>query len=321
VAQVTKPAPAKPFTASDIPDLTGRTYLVTGANSGLGLVTATELSRHGGRVLMAGRNPAKLGAAMATVRAAGGPEPEAIVVDLADLGSVRRAAEDVRSRVDVLHVLVNNAGVMAVPFGRTVDGFELQIATNHLGHFALTGLLLPLLPTHDPSADARVISVSSHAHRIGKVDPDDLCYSTRKYTAWGAYGQSKAANLLFTAELARRAQASGRHLIAAAAHPGYSATNLTASGPAAGKPRIAIAFTQVMDRIIGQSAQQGALPQLLAATGASVTTNDFYGPARFGESRGHPKLVDRTDHVKDLDLARRLWERSEALTGVSYLDG
>jgi protochlorophyllide reductase len=307
-------------TAPGIADLSGRTYLVTGANSGLGLVTATELSRHGGRVLMAGRNPAKLAEAMATVRAAGGPEPEAITVDLADLSSVRRAAAEVRSRVDVLHVLVNNAGVMAVPFERTVDGFERQIVTNHLGHFALTGLLLPLLPTHDASADARVVSVSSNAHRFGKVDPDDLCYSTRKYTAWGAYGQSKAANLLFISELARRAQAAGLHLRAVAAHPGYSATNLTASGPVSGKPRLAVAFTHVMDRVIGQSAQQGALPQLLAATGADVASNDYYGPRNLGETRGQPKLVGRTDHVKDPDLARRLWERSEALTGVAYLD-
>jgi NAD(P)-dependent dehydrogenase (short-subunit alcohol dehydrogenase family) len=315
-----EPGTTTPFQAANISDLSGRNYLVTGANSGLGLVTATELTRHGGRVLMAGRDPAKLASAMTTVRATGGPDPIAITVDLADLASVRRAAAEVQAEVDVLHVLVNNAGVMAVPFERTVDGFERQIATNHLGHFALTGLLLPLMPTGRATGDARVVSVSSQAHRIGKVDPDDLSYSTRKYTAWGAYGQSKAANLLFIAELSRRANAAGLHLVAAAAHPGYAATNLTASGPAAGKHRIAVAVTQLMDRIIGQSPQQGALPQLLAATGPAVATDDYYGPAHLGESRGHPKLVDRTRHVKDQELARRLWQRSEELTGVHYLD-
>lgn len=309
-----------PFTAADIPDLSGRSYLVTGANSGLGLVTATELARHGGHVVMAARNQEKLAAAAEQVRATGGPQPVLLSLDLADLASVRRAAEQVRATLDVLHVLVNNAGVMAVPYARTVDGFEQQIATNHLGHFALTGLLMGLLPTHDPDADARVVSVSSMAHRMGRVDPDDLFYHTRHYTSWGAYGQSKAANLLFTAELARRAQAAGLALKAVAAHPGYSATNLTAAGPAAGKPAIAVRATQFMDRIIGQPAAMGALPQLLAATGPAVHTDDYYGPSRMRETRGYPKLVGRTDHVQDADLARRLWERSEQLTGVTYLD-
>lgn len=308
------------FTADDIPDLSGRTYLVTGANSGLGLVTSVELARHGGMVLMAGRNPHKLAAARAQVRAVGGPDPVAITLDLADLASVRRAAQEVRGTVDVLHVLINNAGVMAIPFERTVDGFERQIATNHLGHFALTGLLLSLLPTHDELGDARVVTVSSQAHRMGKVDPDDLFFSTRRYSAWGSYGQSKAANLLFTQELARRAQAAGLHLKAVAAHPGYAATNLAASGPVAGKPRIAVAATQLMERVFGQSAQAGALPQLLAATAATVKSDDYYGPALMRQTRGYPKLVDRVDHVQDEDLADRLWRRSEELTGVHYLD-
>lgn len=308
------------FTADDIPDLSGRAFLVTGANSGLGLVTSIELARHGGRVLMAGRKPEKLAAARARVREVGGPDPVPIELDLSDLASVRSAARQVRATVEVLHVLINNAGVMAVPFERTVDGFERQIATNHLGHFALTGLLLPLLPIHDEHADARVVTVSSQAHRMGKVDPDDLSYSTRKYTAWGAYGQSKAANLLFSQELARRASAAGLKLKSVAAHPGYAATNLTASGPAAGKPSYAVSAARLMDRIIGQSAQNGALPQLLAATAATVHSDDYYGPAHLRQTRGYPKLVDRTEHVEDRVLAQRLWARSEELTGVHYLD-
>lgn len=308
------------FTASDIPDLTGRTYLVTGANSGLGLVSSTELARHGGQVLMAARNPARLGPALEAVSAAGGPEPIPIELDLADLGSVREAAQAVREAIGVLHVLVNNAGVMAVPFELTKDGFERQIATNHLGHFALTGMLLDLMPTSEAKADARVVNVSSMAHRQGRVDPDDLNYSSRKYSPWAAYGQSKAANLMFTSELARRARAAGLALKSVAAHPGYSATNLTTAGPAAGRPAPVAKAVRIMDRVVGQSAAQGALPQLLAATGATVASNDYYGPSGPFETRGHPKRVGRTDHAADAEIARRLWERSEELTGVRYLD-
>lgn len=311
---------SKGFTASDIPDLTGRNYLVTGANSGLGLVTATELARHGGQVLMAARNPERLRPALDKVAAVGGPEPIAIEMDLAELDSVRAAAQQVRQAVDVLHVLVNNAGVMAVPFELTKDGFERQIATNHLGHFALTGLLLDLMPTAEPHADARVVSVASMAHKRGRVDPDDLNFRAREYTPWASYGQTKAANLMFTSELARRAGAAGLALKAVAAHPGYSATNLTTAGPAAGRPAVVARAVRAMDRVVGQSAEQGALPQLLAATGATVASNDYYGPSGLGETRGHPKLVSRTEHAADPEIARRLWERSEELTGVSYLD-
>ncbi len=299
------------WTSDDITGVDGATVLITGANSGLGLETAKALAGHGAQVVMAGRNPQKLARAAAAVE---GVRPATLQLDLADLSSVRTAAAEVAQLVPQLDVLINNAGVMATPFERTADGFERQIGTNHLGHFALTGLLLPLLH-HD---HARVVNVSSAAHRMGDIDPDDLNYDRRGYSSWPAYGQSKLANLLFTAELDRRAQAAGWDLVAAAAHPGYAATNLQTSGPWYARNPIGKAASRVMNLILAQSAEAGARPQLYAAVGSDVVGNDYFGPDGFRESRGHPVRVGRRSEASDPDLAARLWNASEALTGVVY---
>jgi len=302
------------WTAADMPDQHGRIVLVTGASSGLGLRSAEALVVKGARVVLGCRNPVKADAALARVRSLStGPEPELLAIDLASLASVRSAAAEVEARFHHLDVLMNNAGIMAVPKASTEDGLESQIATNHLGHFALTGLLLPrLLAAPSP----RVVSVSSNAHRMGKVDPDDLSFERRRYSRWSAYGQTKLANLLFSSELQRRAVDHGTDLVAAAAHPGYAATNLT-SGPATGaaflRPLLAVG-----DRLVGQPDHLGALPQLYVATMPDVQPDDYWGPDSWREQRGYPTRVGRSERARDPEVARRLWERSEQLTGVTY---
>jgi len=290
-----------------MPDLTGRTALVTGANSGLGLHTSLELARRGARVLMACRSPERGEQALARVRAAtAGATAELVALDLAALSSISAAAEDVASRTDRLDLLVANAGIMAVPRSLTADGFESQLGTNHLGHFALTGRLLPqLLAAPAP----RVVVVSSAAHRSGRLRLDDLM-SERSYTRWGAYGQSKLANLLFAGELSRRAQ--GR-LLVAAAHPGYAATNLQSGQQS---PLLEGAM-KVGNLLIAQSDAQGAWPSLYAATMPDVQPDDYFGPGLF-ELRGSPKRVGRSADAQDQAAAHLLWEQSERLTGVSY---
>jgi NAD(P)-dependent dehydrogenase (short-subunit alcohol dehydrogenase family) len=303
------------WTAQDIPDQTTRTILITGANSGLGLRSSEALAAKGAHVVMACRTAEKAARALDEVKAmATVAQPEVIALDLADLSSVRDVAAEINERFDSIDVLMNNAGIMAVPKGRTADGFESQIGTNHLGHFALTGLVLPtLLASRGP----RVVTVSSTGHRMGTVHPDDLSYEHRRYTRWGAYGQTKLANLLFTSELQRRATEAGSSLVAAAAHPGYAATNLT-SGPATGAPKFFGSVVKFGDRVFGQSDAMGALPQLYAATMPDVVGNDYWGPDGFAEQRGHPRRVDRNRSARDAEMARRLWDTSESLTGVSY---
>ncbi len=303
------------WTASDIPDLSGRTAVVTGANSGLGLVTATELARHGAAVTMACRDPQRAARAIQQVfEAAPGAEVTLARLDLADLASVHAFVESwTAGHSDGLALLVNNAGVMAIPRGTTADGFERQIGTNHLGHFALTGLLLPVLRQRP---DARVITVSSNAHKMGRIDLDDL-QSQRSYRRWRAYGQSKLANLLFAAELQRRADAAGSALLSIAAHPGYAATNLTTAGPGSGSSLVATAM-RAFDRILGQSAEQGALPQLYAATALGVPGGAYVGPDGFAEQRGYPALTRPNDAARDEVVAARLWDESERLTGVTF---
>ncbi|MFN8150689.1 MAG: oxidoreductase [Solirubrobacterales bacterium] len=304
------------WSSDDIPDQSGRTALVTGANSGLGLRTAGALAGAGASVLMGCRDAGR--AAAARERILGehpGAEVSIVALDLADLGSVQRAAEEVAARSGPLDLLVNNAGVMAPPRRETADGFELQLGTNHLGHFALTGRLIEkLLDSPAP----RVVNVSSMAHRVGKINFDDL-NSENGYSRWPAYGQSKLANLLFTLELARRAEVAGTVLIAAAAHPGYSSTNLQTAGPAMGrfgfllKPGLLIG-----NALLGQSDEMGALPSLYAATMPDVRGDEYFGPDGIGEQRGHPKRVGRTGRAADPEAARRLWEVSEDLTGVGF---
>lgn len=302
------------WTAEDIPDQTGRTIVITGANSGLGLRSAEALAAKGARVLLACRNAAKAATALEAVKAAAADAvPEVRTLDLSSLASVRECAAGLAEELDHLDVLVNNAGIMAVPKAVTVDGFESQLGTNHLGHFALTGLLLPtLLAAPEP----RVVSVSSNAHKFGKLHFEDLFFEHSRYSRWAAYGQSKLANLLFTSELQRTAVDHRTALTAVAAHPGYSATNLT-SGPAAGAAFLR-PFLALGDRLVGQPDHMGALPQLYAATMPDVLADDYWGPDAFREQRGHPTRVGRSARALDQAAAARLWTRSEELTGVTY---
>ena len=297
------------WTVDQIPDQAGRTAVVTGANSGLGLITARELARKGARVVMACRNMAKGESALGEVQAAApGADVELAELDLGSLESVRGF---VAGRDGALDLLVNNAGVMAPPRGETADGFELQFGTNHLGHFALTGLLVGAMNGRD---DARVVTLSSGAHRMGHMDFDDLQWQS-SYSRWRAYGRSKLSNLIFALELDRRLRAAGSAIKSVAAHPGYAATNLQSAAP----PFLDRMIMVVSNVVLAQSAEKGALPQLYAATDPGVKGGDFVGPDGFQEQRGHPQLV--TPHNReayDEDIARQLWEASEELTGVSY---
>jgi NAD(P)-dependent dehydrogenase (short-subunit alcohol dehydrogenase family) len=290
-----------PWSTESIPKQDGRTALVTGANSGLGLQTSIALARAGGRVLMACRDPQRGTEALARVRSeAPGADVRLLALDLASLASVRTAAAALDTDLDLL---VCNAGVMAPPRQTTADGFELQLGTNHLGHFALTGLLLPRL-----AAGARVVVVSSDAAKIGKIRFDDLM-GEKRYRRWLAYGQSKLANLLFLRELSRRA---GSRLVVAGAHPGYAATNLQSA------PGIAGAVMALGNRLIAQSDADGALPQLYAATMPDVVSGDYFGPDGLLGIKGAPHRVTPIAAAQDDAVAARLWQVSEQLTGVTY---
>jgi NAD(P)-dependent dehydrogenase (short-subunit alcohol dehydrogenase family) len=299
------------WTAQDIPDQHGRLAVVTGANSGIGLIAARELARAGADVILACRNTAKGADAERAIREAA-PDASVTVeaLDLGSLASVRSFAERFRSSHGSLDLLINNAGVMAPPRQVTSDGFELQFGTNHLGHFALTGLLIDTMTGRN---DARVVTVSSGAHRTGHIEFDDL-QGERKYRRWGAYGQSKLANLLFAFELDRRLRASGSSIRSVAAHPGYAATNLqSAAAPA--PDRYLMAVSNV---ILAQSAEMGALPTLYAATFPDLEGGSYVGPGGMFEQRGYPKLVGSTAAAQDKDVARRLWDVSQELTGVTF---
>ncbi|MGK8521898.1 oxidoreductase [Nocardia asteroides] len=282
---------------SNIPDQTGRKFIVTGANSGLGAETARALAAAGGEVVLACRNVAK----GERVAAELGDRAEVRELDLADLASVRRFAETVTGAA----VLINNAGVMALPEGRTVDGFEKQIGTNHLGHFALTGLLL------DKISD-RIVTVSSGAHQIGRIDLDDLNWERRKYQRWAAYGQAKLANLMFARELQRRLTAAGSAKVSVAAHPGYASTELQ-SHTESFLDRV----MWVGNQVFAQNAAMGALPTLYAATG-DVQPGGYYGPTGLGGMRGFPGPSGSSKASRDEKVAADLWELSEKLTGVTY---
>lgn len=288
------------FSTSDLPDLGGRTAIVTGSNSGIGRAAAAALAAKGAHVVLAVRN---LDKGRAVARTMPGT-PEVRELDLARLASVREFAASWDGPIDLL---INNAGIMIPPLTRTEDGFELQLGTNHLGHFALTNLLLP-------HVTGRVVTVSSGAARMGAIDFDDLNWETRRYRPWRAYGQSKLANLLFTAELQRRLTAAGSPLLATAAHPGYAATNLQNHS---GSRFANFASTQIANRIFAQSEEAGALPTLYAAV-ADIPGNSFVGPGGFQEMRGAPKIVQQPGRAKDAAAAERLWNVSEKLTGVSF---
>jgi NAD(P)-dependent dehydrogenase (short-subunit alcohol dehydrogenase family) len=301
------------WSAADIPDLTGRTAVVTGANSGIGYRAAVELARHGAAVTLAARDPGRGADALRRLRAdVPGAEVTLAALDLADLASVRTFAADLP--VGTLDLLVNNAGVMAPPLRRTPDGFESQFGTNHLGHFALTGLLLPRLLRRPGS---RVVTVTSGVHRAGRIDFANLDAETG-YRKWPAYAQSKLANLLFTFELQRRADAAGVELRSVAAHPGYAATNLQTAGPKAAGSRIGEKGAELFSRLIGQPDSTGALPTLRAATDPAVRGGEVFGPGGFMELRGAPKQVTVSRRARDRVVAERLWTSSERKTGVTY---
>ena len=307
---------AENWTAEEIPDLSGRTALVTGANSGIGLRAAEALAAAGARVLMGCRDPSKAARALADLLdAQPGAEAEVIQLDLADLAAVERTAEEVSAMAGPLDLLINNAGVMAPPRMETADGFELQLGTNHLGHFALTGRLLPKLLAADAG---RVVNVSSTAHRQGKMDFDDLNWE-QGYSRWPAYGRSKLANLLFTFELDRRLRDADQRAIAVACHPGYSATNLQSAGPGEGTLGLVLKpMMKLTNVFLAQSDEMGALPTLYAATAPDVGGGDYIGPDGIAEARGHPTKVGCNSRARDVDDAGRLWEASVELTGVDY---
>ncbi len=300
------------WTENDVPDQSGRVAVVTGSNTGLGYDTARVLAARGATVVMACRDIGKADAAAARIRALS-PKADVAVhkLDLGSLDSVREAAAAIAAAHPRIDLLINNAGVMYPPKSVTADGFELQFGTNHLGHFALTGLLLPNLLPIDGS---RVVVVSSIAHDIrARIDFDDLQWEKRKYDRVAAYGQSKLANLMFAYDLSRRLEAAGAKTIAVGAHPGVAATELTRHVPGAGLPGVSWLFGKILN-----TAEMGALPTLRAATDPAVRGGQYWGPDGFREMRGHPKLVSSSAQSRDTALQQRLWQVSEQLTGVSY---
>jgi NAD(P)-dependent dehydrogenase (short-subunit alcohol dehydrogenase family) len=293
--------PSGPAAWREVPRQDGRRFVVTGASGGIGLETAKALAQRGAHVVLAVRNEARGRAAAAAMSGS----VEVRLLDVADLSSVRAFAAD----VGPVDVLINNAGILAVPFATSPDGVELQLATNHLGHFALANLLLPRLTD-------RVVVVGSRSHRSGELDLADLHWERRGYRPYAAYAQSKLANLLFLAELQRRLTAAGSTLRATGAHPGATATAITASTGSALKTRVG----SVGHRLVGMPPWRGALPTLFAAT-MDVPGNTYVGPHRLGELRGWPVGVGRSRAALDPDLAKRLWTRSEELSGVRFALG
>ncbi len=295
-----------------IPDQHGRTVIVTGANTGIAYHTARELAVRGAAVILACRSLERGEAAAAAIRAEGAAgEVEAQKLDLGDLASVRAFAALFLARGHALDLLINNAGIMMTPHGETEDGFEQQLGVNHLGHFALTGLLLGALRAAD---EARVVNVSSNAHRFGRMDFADLMFDDGGYSPARAYGRSKLANLLFTRELQRRFEAGGQDTIAVAAHPGFAATELTRHLERRWTVRLLLPFLSC----VAQSAEMGALPTLRAAVDPDAEGGDYFGPRGLMEQRGHPVRVETSAAARDPGAARRLCEVSEGLTGVTY---
>ncbi|PND59671.1 short-chain dehydrogenase [Mycobacterium sp. ENV421] len=303
---------AQKWTEADVPDQSGRIAIVTGSNTGLGFDTARVLAQHGAQVVMAVRDTAKGDAAAAEIRrAAPGAEVTVHKLDLGSLASVREAAAELGSAYPRIDLLINNAGVMYPPKQTTADGFELQFGTNHLGHFALTGLLLNNLLGVDGS---RVVVVASVAHNIrAKIAFDDLQWERRRYERVASYGQSKLANLMFAYELQRRLAAADAKTIAVAAHPGVSDTELIRHVPGSSLPGV-----KLISGLLLNSAEMGALATLRAATDPSVTGGQYYGPDGFRELRGHPKLVSSSNQSHDRNVQQRLWAVSEELTGVKF---
>jgi NAD(P)-dependent dehydrogenase (short-subunit alcohol dehydrogenase family) len=306
------------WTAADVGDQSGRVAVITGATSGLGLETARVLAQHGATVVLAARDPAKMAAAADRIRAAkSGSDQKGSVetaeLDLASLESVRKAAADLAARFARLDLLINNAGVMMPPYSLTKDGFELQFGTNHLGHFALTGLLLSSLLAQPGS---RIVTVSSNGHRAGRLNFDDL-QSARHYQKMAAYGRSKLANLMFTYELQRRLSAAGVRTIALAAHPGTARTDLTRHLSGLAQAAVSSRFSALNSRWV-QDGSMGALPTLRAATDPDAIGGTYYGPDGPLQQTGYPVVVTSSTRSHNREVQRRLWIESEQLTGVTY---
>ncbi len=305
------------WTTQDMPDLTGRRAVVTGVTGGLGFHTALELGRRGAELVVTARNPRKAEDTLARLRS---ELPDAAIevlsLDLADLGDVERAARELSEKHDRVDLLVNNAGIMIPPKSTTADGFELQMGTNHLGHFAFTARLWPLLR----ASEARVVTISSIAHTAAKgIDLRALTPegSPRRYRRWHTYGESKLANLIFAQELHRRSAAAGAGVTSVAAHPGYAATELQQTGLKMGNPLLGAGLFQI-SKVVGQSAAAGALPTLRAATDPALTGGEYVGPHALGGMRGKPVLVGMTRWARDEQLARDLWAASERATGLRF---
>jgi hypothetical protein len=309
-------APPNKWNADDIPSLDGKIAVVTGANSGLGYYTTRELARHGAHTIMACRSLERAEDAREQLLAElDDASIEVMELDLANLESIRAFAEAFEREHEALDLLVNNAGIMAIPRRETEDGFEMQIGVNHLGHFALTGHLLDAL--RESEGTARVVNVSSGAHQAGDIRFDDLHWR-ETYSKWGAYAQSKLANLLFTYELDRRLRAADDDIIATAAHPGYAATNLQMAGPEMEGSAIKRKFMEFANNLVAQSAEMGALPTLYAASARHVEGGDYIGPDGFMEMKGYPTRVESNKKSQDRERARRLWELSERETSVEF---
>jgi NAD(P)-dependent dehydrogenase (short-subunit alcohol dehydrogenase family) len=294
------------WTFDDIPDQTGRTAIVTGANTGIGLETARMLAQKGAHVVLACRSREKGEAAAARINSERpGGSATAAPLDLSDLDSVAAFASAIASAHTRLDLLVNNAGVMVPPLGRTKQGFELQFGTNHLGHFALAARLLPLL---ERTSAARLVVVSSTAQNLGRIDFDDLNWQHRPYAAWPAYGQSKLANMMFALELGRRLARAGSGLRVTAAHPGWTATDLQRTS----------GVVRFLNPLFAMKPRDGALPTLRAAIDPSAESGSYWGPSRFGELNGPPARARISERAKDENVAKRLWDESEKLTNIAF---
>jgi len=293
-----------------LPNLTGKAYLITGGNSGIGIEAAKMLASAGADIVIACRNPQKAADAVNGIDAVGSGKTESVQLDLSSLASVRSAAAEVRERFAKLDGLVNNAGIMQTPETRTEDGYELQFATNHLGHFLWTGLLIDLLE----ETQGRVVVVSSIGHKMGRIDFGDLM-STKNYSPINAYTQSKLANLLFALELDRRLRASGSEVSAMACHPGYSSTNLQSTGPTG----FWNSLYKVLNPMLSQSSHSGAIPTVLAAAGLEAESGSYYGPRSMGESKGPVGEAKISARARDEGTARKLWQVSEELVDLEWL--
>lgn len=294
------------WTAENIPNQKGKVVIVTGSSSGIGFEAARVLAEKQATVIIAVRNLEKGNKAIEKILSQNKEaDVKVMELDLANLESVEKFAENFKKEYSRLDLLINNAGVMIPPYSKTADGFELQFGTNHLGHYALTGLLLELLLATE---GARIVNVSSGAHKAGKLDFDDLNWEKRRYSAWRAYGDSKISNLYFTYELNRKLKENNLDLLVTAAHPGYTATELQRN----------MGVFEFLNHIFAQSVSMGTLPTLRAATENGLKGGEYFGPNGFMEMRGFPVRVESNELSKDESIAKKLWEISENLTGVKF---